>query len=435
MSPRSTDERSPVLETFDPHSLVYTLAGLAALGGALLPRVIGHLPASPPMAFLLLGFGVFALPLGFATVDPIEHAKATEYLTEVGVIVALMGAGLKLDRPLGWRSWQPTVRLLAITMPLTIGMTAVLGWWAVGMAPATAVLLGAVLAPTDPVLASDVQVGPPGGDPEAEDDLRFSLTSEAGLNDALAFPFTNAAIAMALAGSDASGWLLEWFAVDVVYKLVVGLVGGILVGKLLGVIVFRTPENLRLASRGEGFVALAGTFLAYGLTEVVGGYGFLAVFVAAVALRRSESDHDYHQTLHDFAEQTEQLLMIALVVLLGGAVAGGILSPLTWQAAAVGLAVLFVVRPVTAWIGLAGTTTPKSERAAIAFFGIRGIGSLYYLAYALEHAAFVDAKQLWALVAFTVVVSILVHGTTASLVTRRLDAARETDRSAATMGA
>jgi NhaP-type Na+/H+ or K+/H+ antiporter len=424
-----------VLETFDPHSLVYALAGLAALGGALLPRLIGHLPASPPMAFLLLGFAVFTLPLGLGSIDPIEDAAVTEYLTEIGVIVALMGAGLKLDRPLGWCTWQPTLRLLAITMPLTILMTALLGWWAVGLAPATALLLGAVLAPTDPVLAADVQVGPPGGHPDEEDDLRFSLTSEAGLNDALAFPFTNAAIAMALAGTDPSGWVLDWFAIDVVYKLVVGLVGGVLVGKLLGIVVFHTPENLRLASRGEGFVALAGTFLAYGLTEVVGGYGFLAVFVAAVALRRSESDHDYHETLHDFAEQTEQLLMIALVLLLGGAVASGILAPLTWPAAVTGLLVLFVVRPVTAWMGLSGTTTPKVERAAIAFFGIRGIGSLYYLAYALEHADFPNVDRLWALVAFTVVVSIVVHGTSATLVTRRLDARREDGRSSVKMKA
>ncbi len=424
-----------MLETFDPHSLVYALAGLAALGGALLPRLIGHLPASPPMAFLLLGFAVFTLPLGLGSIDPIKNAAVTEYLTEIGVIVALMGAGLKLDRPLGWCTWQPTLRLLALTMPLTILATALLGWWAVGLAPATALLLGAVLAPTDPVLAADVQVGPPGGHPDEEDDLRFSLTSEAGLNDALAFPFTNAAIAMALAGTDPSGWVLDWFAIDVVYKLVVGLVGGVLVGKLLGIVVFHTPENLRLASRGEGFVALAGTFLAYGLTEVVGGYGFLAVFVAAVALRRSESDHDYHETLHDFAEQTEQLLMIALVLLLGGAVASGILAPLTWPAAVTGLLVLFVVRPVTAWIGLSGTTTPKVERAAIAFFGIRGIGSLYYLAYAVEHADFPNVDRLWALVAFTVVVSIVVHGTSATLVTRRLDARREDGRSSVKMKA
>jgi NhaP-type Na+/H+ or K+/H+ antiporter len=419
-----------VLETFDPHSLVFFLAGLAALGGALLPRLIGHLPASPPMVFLALGFGVFSLPLGLTTVDPIEHGEATEYLTEVGVIVALMGAGLKLDRPLGWRTWRPTVRLLAITMPLTILLTVVLGWWAVGLAPATALLLGAVLAPTDPVLASDVQVGPPGGGPDEEDDLRFSLTSEAGLNDALAFPFTNAAVALALVGTNTSSWLVDWLAIDVAYKLAAGLVGGLLVGKLLAVVVFRTPENMRLASRGEGFVALAGTFLAYGLTEVVGGYGFLAVFVAAVVLRRSERHHQFHETLHDFAEQTEQLLMITLVVLLGGAVAGGILAPLTWQAALAGLAVLFVVRPVTAWIGLLRTATPKGERAAISFFGIRGIGSIYYLAYALNHATFSKKDLLWALVAFTIVVSIIVHGTTATFVTRRLDVTRDQMRPA-----
>ncbi len=423
-----------MLEVFDAHSLVFLFAGVAALGGALLPRLIGHLPASPPMVFLALGWGVFSLPLGFLAVEPLDQSEATEYLTEIGVIVALMGAGLKLDRPLGWSTWRPTVRLLAITMPVTIGLSALLGWWAVGFAPATALLLGAVLAPTDPVLAADVQVGPPGGDPDEEDDLRFSLTSEAGLNDALAFPFTNAAIAMALAGTDPSSWLLEWVAIDVVYKLALGMVGGLLIGKLLAVVVFRTPPHLRLASRGEGFVALAGTFLAYGATEAVGGYGFLAVFVAAVALRRSEADHDFHETLHDFAEQTEQLLMIALVVLLGGAVAGGILDPLTWKAALVGLVLLFVVRPVVGWYSLAGTSTPRGERAAIAFFGIRGIGSLYYLAYALNAATFSRADLLWAMVAFTVVVSIVVHGTTATMVTRRLDAAREQRAAPATTG-
>ncbi len=417
-----------MLEAFDAHSLVFALAGVAALGGALLPRLIGHRPMSPPMAFLLLGFAVFALPLGLGEVDPIKHGEFTEYLTEVGVIVSLMGAGLKLDRPLGWCTWQPTVRLLAVTMPLTIVLTALLGWWAVGLAPATALLVGAVLAPTDPVLASDVQVGPPGGGPEDEDDLRFSLTSEAGLNDSLAFPFTNAAIAMAVAGTNPQDWLLDWLTIDVAYKLAVGMLGGVLVGKLLAVVVFRTPENVRLAERGEGFVALAGTFLAYGMTEVVGGYGFLAVFVAAVALRRSESEHDYHQTLHSFAEQTEQLLMIVLVVLLGGAVASGILGPLTWEAAGVGILVLFVVRPVAAAIGLLRTTTPLPERAAIAFFGIRGIGSLYYLAYALNETDFAQTETLWALVTFTIVVSIVVHGTTAAFVTRRLDDLRVRSR-------
>ena len=414
-----------MIELLTPHSLLFALAGLAALGGAALPRLIGRAPVSPPMVFLALGFVVFSLPTGLGEVDPIAKGDLAEYLTEIAVIVSLMGAGLKLDRPLGWCTWQPTVRLLAITMPLTILMAALLGWWAVGLAPATALLLGAVLAPTDPVLAADVQVGPPGGEPDAEDDLRFSLTSEAGLNDALSFPFTNAAVAMALVGTNTQAWLLEWFTVDVVYKLAVGLIGGIVVGKLLGIVVFRTPDDFRLATRGEGFVALAGTFLAYGLTELVNGYGFLAVFVAAVVLRRSEHDHEYHQTLHDFANQADQLLMITVVVLLGGAVATGVLDALTWQAALVGLLVLFVVRPLTAWVGLLRTDVPRPERAAIAFFGIRGVGSLYYLAYALNSATFPREDLLWALVTFTIVVSILVHGASAKYVTDRLDSLRQ----------
>ena len=178
-----------MLELLDQHSLVYTLAGLAALGGALLPRVIGHLPASPPMAFLLLGFAVFALPLGFPAVDPIEQAAATEYLTEIGVIVALMGAGLKLDRPLGWTTWQPTVRLLAITMPLTILLSALLGWWAVGLAPAAALLLGAVLAPTDPVLAAEVQV------PDIDSETGEAIMRDAVPADRFPNPYPNATAA------------------------------------------------------------------------------------------------------------------------------------------------------------------------------------------------------------------------------------------------
>ena len=94
-----------MLEFFSPHSVIFALAGLAFLGGAIIPRLVGHLPASPLMLFLGLGLLVFSLPLGLGTVDPIKHSKFTEYLTEIGVIVSLMGAGLKLDRPLGWCTW------------------------------------------------------------------------------------------------------------------------------------------------------------------------------------------------------------------------------------------------------------------------------------------------------------------------------------------
>jgi NhaP-type Na+/H+ or K+/H+ antiporter len=420
------------LEFADTHALIYAAAGLAALGGALLPHLVRDQWVSTPLVILGLGLLLFALPLPLPSISPTEAPHATEYLTEVGVIVALMGAGLKLDRHVGWQSWSSTWRLLAITMPLTIVVTALLGWWMVGLAPAAAVLLAAALAPTDPVLAADVQVGPPGealddiANPhDAEEEVRFALTSEAGLNDALAFPFVNAAIAMATLGAAPGNWLAEWLAVDVVFKIAVGFVIGVATGKLMARLVFAGKEHTRLAKRGEGFVALAATLLAYGLTELVGAYGFLAVFVAAVTLRRHEHDHEYHQTLHDFAEQTERLLMIGLLLLLGGAVAGGALSALTPAAVALTVLVLLVIRPVTGWLALPRNCLTGPERATVAFFGIRGIGSLYYLAHGINEANIAEAEALWAIVVLTVVTSVVVHGITVTPVMRRLDAQRE----------
>ena len=401
---------------------------MAALGGALLPRILRRAPATTPLACLALGVGLFLLPLPVQAPDPLGAPEWTEFLTEIGVIVALMGAGLKLDRTVGWRPWASTWGLLAITMPATIVGAALLGWWMVGLAPAAAVLLGAALAPTDPVLASDVQVGPPGAaikagehPDDAEGEVRFALTSEAGLNDALAFPFTNAAVAMAVAGTAPGNWLTEWLAVDVLYRLAVGLVAGIIVGRLLARLVFGTQGELQLAKAGEGFVALAATLLAYGLTEVVGGYGFLAVFVAAVTLRRREHGHEYHETLHEFAEQTERLLMIGLVLLLGGAIAGGVLSALTVRGALFAVFFLFVLRPLTAWIAVPRGRVSARERGTIAFFGIRGIGSLYYLAYGLNAAPFADARELWALVALVTASSIVIHGVLVTPVMRAID--------------
>src|SRR5688572_310398 len=316
---------------------------------------------------------VFALPLDLPDPDPLVHGELTEHLAEVCVIVALMGAGLKLDRPVGWRRWSSTWRLLAVAMPVTIAVMAGLGWWWAGLAPAAAVLLGSALAPTDPVLASDVQVGEPTEDEDSEDEVRFALTSEAGLNDALAFPFVYAAITIAAHES-----LLRCVAVAVVYKLAVGLLLGLGTGWLLGKLFFRaTKDAVRLAKHAEGFVALAATFFAYGVTELAGGYGFLAVFVCAVSIRASERNHSYHQVLHDFAEQIERLLTVLLLLLFGGAVVGGLLSSLTWRAAAVGLALVLVVRPLTAWLALRGAPGTRGEHAVIAFFGIRGIGSFF----------------------------------------------------------
>jgi NhaP-type Na+/H+ or K+/H+ antiporter len=416
----------------ETNDLVYALVGAGALLAGLLPRLLERRPLSVPLVFLGLGLGVFALPTGLPGPDPQAHLPFVEHFTEICVVIALMGAGLKIDRPLGWRRWSSTWRLLAIAMPLTIAAMTLLGWWA-GLGPAAALLLAAALAPTDPVLAADVQVGDPNEDSatdatadEAEDEVRFALTSEAGLNDGLAFPFVYAAMAMTVAGTAPGGWITDWLTVDVLYKVVAGVAGGLIIGRLLGRLFFRArSQTLRLAKHSEGFLVIAATALAYGITELFAGYGFLAVFVCARAIRSAERSHEYHQVLHDFAEQTERLLTVALLCLLGGAVVGGVLAPLTWAGALAGLALLFVVRPVSGWLALYRGPGRRGQRAVIAFFGIRGVGSVYYLAYATNHAGFPGADLLWAITGFVIVVSVVVHGITATPVMRLLDRAAD----------
>jgi NhaP-type Na+/H+ or K+/H+ antiporter len=425
----------------DTYELALALAGAAALAAAWLPQVLRGRPLSVPIVLVGLGLGLFLLPFGLEKPDPIEGGDLVERLTELGVIVALMGAGLKLDRPLGWRSWNSTWRLLAIAMPLTIVGVAGVGWALAGLAPASAVLLGAALAPTDPVLASDVQVGEPtieGEDPEAEqppeeDEVRFALTSEAGLNDALAFPFTYLAVTMAQKGNDPTDWALRWVAVDVVFRLAVGVVVGALLGKLLGRLLFHPREGRQgLAAVTEGFMVLGATLLAYGLTEILHGYGFLAVFVTAVVLRRSEARHEYHRVLHGFSNQVEQVFTVFLLLLFGGALAGGLLGALTWSGAIVAVLVVLVIRPLAGLVALARGHDDWAERAAISFFGIRGIGSLYYLAFALSKTPFDGHREIWAITSLVILLSVAIHGITSEPAMSHLDRRRDDTEGART---
>jgi NhaP-type Na+/H+ or K+/H+ antiporter len=404
-------------EFIEVPELVLLVLGLAAFGVVGLPHFLSRQPLSYPIIFVAGGVILFSLPFGLPAADPIEYSEATEVLTEIGVITALMGAGLAINRVPGWKSWSSAVKLLAITMPLTIAAIAGLGWWVLGMTPAAAVLLGAVLAPTDPVLASDVQVaGPDTGDDE---DVRFALTSEAGLNDGLAFPFTNLAILIALEGSTPSAWLDDFLIVELAYKVVVGLLGGILVGRALAWAIFARQSPLPAIR--DGMIAFAATLIAYAGTEMVGGYGFLAVFVAAVVIRNQERKHSYLEVMHQFSDQIERLLSAVVLILFGGALASGILRFLEWEDIAVAIAVVMLVRPAAGMLGLARSEMSRPERGAVAFFGIRGVGSFYYLAYASNQVEFIQVEQVWAITALVVTISIVVHGVTATPVMAYID--------------
>ncbi|MFF4319453.1 cation:proton antiporter [Streptomyces sp. NPDC001568] len=407
--------------------VVYLAVGIGALGAAVIPRLVFRQPLSMPMVFLAAGALAALLPLPI--VEPGRDRLWVEHATELCVIVSLMGAGLALNRPVGLRRWQGPWRLLGISLPLTIAAMTAAGVLLLDWPLAPALLLAAILSPTDPVLAAEVRVGEPTDVEDDEDEVRFSLTAEAGLNDGLAFPFVLAALALAAAGGGASGagWIGHWFLVDVLARIAIGVAVGIVTGWLLGRMFFRArPSALRLSEHMEGFVALGATFVAYGAAELLLGYGFLAVFVTACTIRAAERNHGYHKVLHEFTEQIERLLTVFLLFLLGAYLVEHGLAALTWQGALVGVLLVLVVRPLAGWVGLLGAATGPRERVVTALFGIRGIGSLFYLAYALGHsdrfATYAD--QLWSVVAFTVLLSVFLHGAAATPVIRRLDRMR-----------
>ncbi|MCR2762595.1 cation:proton antiporter [Microbacterium sp. zg.B48] len=413
--------------TLDPVGLVYLSAGIATVFAALLPRLLGKAPVSMPMVFVGAGIVAFTIVPGLPDPNPTEHPVIAVHLTELCVIISLMGAGLAINRVFSWRTWSTTWRLLGITMPLSIVAVALLGWWGLGLGAASAILLGAALAPTDPVLASEVQVAEPltEDDHGDDDEARFAITSEAGLNDGLAFPFTYAAIAISTVGLAPSGWLSEWLLIDVGWRLALGMLLGLGVGWLLRRLFFSgLSQRLGFTDKADGFIALAATFLAYGAAEVAEGYGFLAVFVCACTIRAAERAHGLHSVLHTFVEQVERLLTVAVLILLGGAVARGLLQSLTLPDILVAAAVLLVIRPLSGWVGLTPGKTGPRERAVIAFFGVRGVGSLFYIAYALENGDFPGGERLWAIASVVVLGSILIHGVAATPTMTLLDRAR-----------
>ncbi len=421
--------------------VAYVIVGTSLLVAIVLPVLLDRWAVSAPMVLVAVGVAVGLSPLADSvSVDPTANRALIEHVTELAVIVALMGVGLALDRPLqmrrarSWRSWGSTWRMLGIAMPLSILLVTTIGMLA-GLGLAAALLLAAALAPTDPVLASDVQVaGPRTGNHEVDepDELRFTLTSEAGLNDGLAFPFVYAAVLVSAGtlstsgGVDWSGWL-EWVGWYLVGKVVIGIGLGIGVGRLLAYVAFRSASrSLRVAERGESLTAIAALVTAYGLTEVCGGYGFLGVFACAMTFRSAERAHDYHAAMHEVTERLERLLTLGLLLALGIGLSRGIMDDLDGRGVLIGLGLLLLIRPLSGWVALLGDSSMSSaQRAAVAFFGIRGIGSVYYLAYATGEAPELGTDWMWSTVAFTITASVVIHGVMATPVMKRIGEADE----------
>jgi NhaP-type Na+/H+ or K+/H+ antiporter len=409
------------------------VAGGLLISMALAGSVLKRLPLTTSLLYLAVGFGLGPAGYELIHLDPVEQAALLERVTEVAVLISLFTAGLKLRTPLSEGRWLLPVRLAFASLALTVGLLALVGVVGLGLPVGAAILLGAILAPTDPVLASDVQVE----NPWDQDRLRFSLTGEAGLNDGTAFPFVMLGLGLlGLHEIGVYGW--RWLVVDVGWATAGGLgIGGVL-GTGVGYLVLYLRREHKEAVGLDDFLALGLITLSYGLAVLAQTYGFLAVFAAGLALRRIElqasgekppedvaamtrtgeaeeiaTDQEkapayMAQAVLGFNEQLERIGEVAVVVLLGGMLS---LRSLPFEALWVVPVFLLGIRPIAVWLGLLGSRTSPLQRSFISWFGIRGIGSLYYLMYAIQHGLSPEmAQRLTALTVTTVAVSIVVHG-------------------------
>ncbi len=410
---------------------VYTL-GLVFVGAVVLIGAIvmsnQHERAFSASVFYVGLGGVAAVALSVADVRPLSpegNHVLLERLTELALVVAVFSAGLTIERRVSRRSWISIASLLVVVMPLTILAITAFGVWVMGLPFAAALLLGAVLAPTDPVLAGDVGLSGPGG--EVYGEPRLSLHTEAGFNDGLASPFV--VLGLFVAGHSGLGWLGRWVAADLAYAAGVGLLLGAAAG-VAGASALTRARGRGLLSRDlDGFVAVGFALLLYGTAEALGMYGLLAVFAAGFTFRRYEYEHEIHEAMHRGTEAAGKTLELLVLLMLGSMLTiGGLGAPgvTGWLLAPL---LLFAIRPAL----VLATTSPRlmdvRSRVFLGFFGVRGVAAVFYAAVVVDAHALPAAEQhvvVWTTIA-CVVSSIVVHGLTATPLTRRLLGPRTTE--------
>jgi NhaP-type Na+/H+ or K+/H+ antiporter len=381
--------------------------GILLLTVTLCSGLIARLPLSYAIIYLIVG--VFLSPYGLNLIQVRPDANILEKIAELVVLISLFSCGLKMNRPIKFWAWESTARLIGFLMPISIFAVTAVAHWVLGMGWAPAILLGAILAPTDPVLASEVQLYDPGD----RDELRFGLTSEGGLNDALAFPFIYFGLHL-LEDANWQNWFKQWVAVDLLWAIAAGIVVGFAVAKAIRWIDrslqrFHTVDGLM-----EDFVAISTIFISYSLAEIVNGYGFLAVFVAGITMRRRRNQDKSTSQLH-FIERLEKLSEIGTILLLGSLLRKEPMLAYATDGILIAVLLLLVVRPLGAWLSTIGLRVHPATRWLYGWFGIRGVGSIYYLAYALGSGLEGrDGEQVSWITFWTIIVSIFLHGVTST---------------------
>lgn len=392
----------------DPYIIRLLALGLLLLGVTVFSGWIKRLPLSFALIYLIVGF--LLGPYGVQLIQMEPNAKVLERLSEFVVIVSLFSCGLKMNRPLRLWAWQITARLIGFLMPISIAGTALVGHFLLNLQWGAAMLLGAILSPTDPVLASEVQIA----HSDDKDELRFGLTSEGGLNDALAFPFVYFGLYW-LGDRNLNRWIHDWLVVDLIWAIAAGIAMGILVGKSI-VWIDRTLQQFRPVDElMEDFIALSTIFIAYSVTELLNGYGFLAVFVAGISVRQSYRAVEKTLSQLRLTERLEKLMEVATLLILGSLLQIEPILRYANETLLVAGLLIFAIRPAGAWVSTIGACFHPAKRFLLGWFGIRGVGSLYYLTYALSHglSGAMAEKIAW-IVFLTMLISTVLHGISAT---------------------
>ena len=418
----------------------FLLIGLLMIARGLWGAAVSKLPFTSATIYLVVGLLLGPLALNLFTVDPLGGAKVIEPIAEIAVLVSLFSAAIKMPVPFTVARWMPAIRLAWLAMTLSVVLIAAFGWFVLDLPVGGAILLGGILAPTDPVLATDVQVRHAGDN----DPLRFTLTCEAGLNDGSAFPFI--LLGLGLLGLHELGELGgRWLAVDVVWATIGGIATGCACGASLAYLSAALRKYIPKHEMLDELLGLGLIGLSYGLALSAHTYGFLAVFAAGVALRQTElrlihapinregllepkPDEAHAPAVVPtaptvsggalvFKEHIERLSELTLILLLGGAASGSLFDLRLWSLA---FFLLVLARPLSVVASMIGSGIGKRATTITAWFGVRGIGSIYYLTYAINHGlpSPVAVELINATLA-VIIASIAVHGTSVTPLLKR----------------
>jgi len=413
----------------------FMLVGGLLLIMGLTSSIIKRSPVTSAIIYLAVGLLVGPTALDLFHFNPLKESALLKVLTEVAVLISLFSAGVKMPLPFSLTRWRAPMLLATLAMTLTIAMVAAFAYYVLDLPLGAGVLLGAILAPTDPVLATDVQIRHPGD----RDQLRFTLTCEAGMNDGSAFPFVM--LGMGLLGLHELGEFGQhWLMVDVLWATLGSIAIGVSAGTALARVGWKLRREPLKHELMDDFIGLGLIGVVYGVTVLLHAWGFLAVFFAAVALRQTElklakatqdsldgrttqevagMDAELHPVPAPsplvsegslvFKEHLERLSEVILILLIGGTL---FLNSWSWNAVGLALFLFMVARPVSVLVSLIGTRTPWRIRSLACWFGVRGIGSLYYLMYAIQQGLPEPvALELIKLTLIVVTLSIVLHGT------------------------